>query len=876
MRAPRAAVLRAEDLAAAFSGASLLAVVELLDLGRAPGALQAGWVVAGLYAGVGLLLALALTLSRLLGDQGQRPLTSAIGAALLSVFLFLPLAQSLFQGAWAARLPGARLAVLWLPVLGVALTALAVWAGGRLTLSRLGRLGLGIGLPVIALELDILNRNLLRSEYPDLHTILLLGCCLLAAVGVRLLLEHFEPERLAWTWGRVRWPLLTVTGTALALLVAALAFGLRDKAGRRVIADHGMQGRLLARAAKAALDLDGDGYAAVLGGGDCREGNASIHPDARDIIRNGVDEDCDGSDQQSTFSLPGDAARRERLARWREEDDDVRAFIRRASHMNVLLVVVDALRADTFTPTPENMQTFPNVFDLRRRARWFTRAFAPAAGTDLSMTGVLTGKANPMTGSDLTLTEVMTAAGYTSHAVIPEEVLRFISPTMLTRGFASHDMIPDDARSASANAGVTSGRTTWLALRFLDGWAARPDRPFFLWVHYFDVHEHHQIRADAPAVVAANGGQVPGQRRDRYRAMVKVVDGALGRLQQGLAQRGLADNTIIVLLSDHGESLGEAPRLPEYHGRFLYNPLVHVPLAVLIPGLPPAGDRPPGQPAGRPGHHPGSAARPPGQPGQRGRGRGGGGGKPAALAAGRSPVVVRAASRAAPARERPVRPGGLAAQAAGPARGGAGRAVRSVARLRRAGRPGRERPPAGAGAVAGLPDVPGRAAGPDARGPPPLGAEGPGQPSRPEGAGRPRGSDPARAHARHLASVGATGGRRQQHLAHPTQQEARCGSQGQRRRSGQGARRLPLASRRAPVRKRGRPARPSPRLCPRRPAAPAKLATPTPAASPPSAPPAKLAPGLTPAGGRTPPSRRNASRPTPPAPPWRGWDPVLR
>ena len=44
---------------------------------------------------------------------------------------------------------------------------------------------MGIGMPVVAVELDILNRNLLRSEYPDLHTLLLLGCCLLAGLGVR-------------------------------------------------------------------------------------------------------------------------------------------------------------------------------------------------------------------------------------------------------------------------------------------------------------------------------------------------------------------------------------------------------------------------------------------------------------------------------------------------------------------------------------------------------------------------------------------------------------------------------------------------------------------------------------------------------------------
>ena len=434
MRPPRAAVLRAEDLAAGLAGAGLLALVELGALTRAPGAVNALWVVAGLYAGVGLLLGIALTVSRILSEEGARPLTTAMGAALPIVVLFLPLGRALFQGAWASTLPGARWAPLWVPVAGVLATTVLVFAAARFGGGRTTRTVLAIGMPIVAVELDILNRNLLRSEYPDLHTLLLLGSCLMAALGARMLITDFSPPRLDWLAGRPGQRLWLVVGGAFALLVAAMGLGLRDKASRRVIADHGMHGRLLTRAAKSVLDFDRDGHAAVLGGGDCREFNAKISPEARDIIRNGIDEDCDGQDQERNWILPGDAARRQRLARWREEDEQVRGFARRAAHMNVLMVVVDALRADSFDPTAENTRAFPAFFNLRRRARWFTRAFSPAAGTDLSMTGVLTGKANPMTGSDLTLSEILTAAGYRSHAVIPQEVLRFISPTMLTRG----------------------------------------------------------------------------------------------------------------------------------------------------------------------------------------------------------------------------------------------------------------------------------------------------------------------------------------------------------------------------------------------------------------------------------------------------------
>ena len=54
-----------------------------------------------------------------------------------------------------------------------------------------------------------------------------------------------------------------------------------------------------------------------------------------------------------------------------------------------------------------------------------------------------------------------------------------------------------------------------------------------------------------------------------------------------LERRGRADDTIVVLFSDHGESLGEDPRLPDHHGLVVYQALTHVPVAVRVPGVAP-------------------------------------------------------------------------------------------------------------------------------------------------------------------------------------------------------------------------------------------------------------------------------------------------
>ena len=68
---------------------------------------------------------------------------------------------------------------------------------------------------------------------------------------------------------------------------------------------------------------------------------------------------------------------------------------------------------------------------------------------------------------------------------------------------------------------------------------------------------------------------------------MKYADDALGRLMQALDQRGLTNNTLVIVTSDHGESLGQHGLT--YHGQALYRELIHVPLVMWYPGHVPAG-----------------------------------------------------------------------------------------------------------------------------------------------------------------------------------------------------------------------------------------------------------------------------------------------
>ena len=104
-----------------------------------------------------------------------------------------------------------------------------------------------------------------------------------------------------------------------------------------------------------------------------------------------------------------------------------------------------------------------------------------------------------------------------------------------------------------------------------------PRRPFFLWLHLYDPHSPY----DPPEPYRTE------YRTHLYDGEIAYADHELGRLIAWLKQNRLYDSSLIVVLSDHGESLGEHGE--DEHGFFVYNSTVHVPLIVKPPVRSPAG-----------------------------------------------------------------------------------------------------------------------------------------------------------------------------------------------------------------------------------------------------------------------------------------------
>src|SRR5262245_27019674 len=144
------------------AGGALVGAVEAARLGSA----GIAWVALALFAATGAVAAIAVVATEAAATRLQRGAT--LVRALPSFAVTIPIARTLFDGAFAATLPAAGAMPYLLPVgawLGV---ALAIWIGDKLV-ARGWRRGLGAGLAVATAALWFANRSLFRSGYPDLH-----------------------------------------------------------------------------------------------------------------------------------------------------------------------------------------------------------------------------------------------------------------------------------------------------------------------------------------------------------------------------------------------------------------------------------------------------------------------------------------------------------------------------------------------------------------------------------------------------------------------------------------------------------------------------------------------------------------------------------
>lgn len=243
---------------------------------------------------------------------------------------------------------------------------------------------------------------------------------------------------------------------------------------------------------------------------------------------------------------------------------------------NVLLITVDALRADHLETYGYTRGTSPNILELAHQSVVFERAYTSVPHTSFALTSLLTGypalslSERGVLDGTATLADFARANGYLTAAFFPSAVF-FVEGERFRR-FQERSFGFEVARVEDLPESTSAPIQTNRALAFLSEEA--PER-FFVWVHYFAPHEPYVDHPEA-------GPPFGKSAIDRYDGEVRWTDREIGRLVTSV--RGSYPNTIVVLTADHGEEFGDHGGA--YHGTTLYDEQVRVPLIISVPGLP--------------------------------------------------------------------------------------------------------------------------------------------------------------------------------------------------------------------------------------------------------------------------------------------------
>jgi choline-sulfatase len=248
--------------------------------------------------------------------------------------------------------------------------------------------------------------------------------------------------------------------------------------------------------------------------------------------------------------------------------------------LNLVLVTIDTLRADRLGCYGYSKIETPNLDRLAQKGVLFENAVAQAPLTTPSHASMMTGvyptvhKVRDTGGFVLsssrpTLASILQGQGWDTAAFVGSSVLK--RRFGFAQGFGVYDdeMPKDDA--GQSNRERRAGEVVDRAIRWLD---SQSGKPFFLWVHVYDPH----IPYDPPSPFREKYAGRP------YDGEVAYTDQQLGRLFETVEKKSPAENTLIAVLSDHGESFSEHG---EYaHGVFLYDTTLRIAFLMAGRGVP--------------------------------------------------------------------------------------------------------------------------------------------------------------------------------------------------------------------------------------------------------------------------------------------------
>jgi len=300
---------------------------------------------------------------------------------------------------------------------------------------------------------------------------------------------------------------------------------------------------------------------------------------------------------------------------------------KKAEGPNVILIAIDALRADylpTYSTSPEIAT--PNLDVFVKDSVLFDSCFAQASWTKPSFATIFSGrypeshsatsKISSLPDEVTTFAEIFSEAGYYTKGFANNPNITALFN--FNQGFVDYvDLKPDLYFMAGASASkltVYDGfRKAWsiagkklglglnvtryyqpaevvtsLALEWLDSAESPDDTPFMLFLHYMDPHDPFMNHNNPGEGYARAGLENPDAEtflapmREAYLSEIEHLDAQLGVLFDGLRERGLYGDSVILFVADHGEEFYEHNGW--WHGQTLYDEVLHVPLILKLPG----------------------------------------------------------------------------------------------------------------------------------------------------------------------------------------------------------------------------------------------------------------------------------------------------
>jgi arylsulfatase A-like enzyme/Flp pilus assembly protein TadD len=245
---------------------------------------------------------------------------------------------------------------------------------------------------------------------------------------------------------------------------------------------------------------------------------------------------------------------------------------------HIVLISIDTCRADHLSCYGFNKQTTPNIDNIARQGVLFENAVSPVPITLPAHISLLTGTIPPSHGihdnlnyflpdEKLTLAEILNGNGFCTGGVISAFVLdaRF----GLAQGF---EFFQDDFVTVYDSAFGSERRGDESTQFALDWLQEHKEKKSFLFLHYYDPHS----RYDPPEPYATEFA------RDPYSGEIAFTDHCIGRVVSKLKELGMYDSTLLIIVGDHGEMLGEHGEAE--HLYFIYESALKVPLIFKLPG----------------------------------------------------------------------------------------------------------------------------------------------------------------------------------------------------------------------------------------------------------------------------------------------------